>query len=121
MQPEFNPQISPAPQHHAGTQPHAGVQALQAASALRREQPPRRPQAPRIRVVARPNPFGGNLVFWAVLDEVDPGNMLILTNGTRDWPARVLEVTDTIITARDNQRTYQFARRGPRAGHIAGH
>jgi hypothetical protein len=78
------------------------------------------PPAPRIRVIARPDP-DGNPVFWGVLDEVDPGDILILTDGIRDWPARVSATTDTLITARDAHGQWLFSRRGPSAGHIAGH
>ncbi len=78
------------------------------------------PPYPRIRVVARPG-LDGNPVFWAVLDEVDPGDTLILTDGRTDWPARVTAVTDTLITAQDANGQWLFSRRGPRAGHIAGH
>ncbi len=78
------------------------------------------PPPPRIRVIARPDP-DGNPVFWGVLDEVDPGDMLILTDGIRDWPAQVSAATDTLITARDAHGQWLFSRRGPRAGHIAGH
>ncbi len=78
------------------------------------------PPPPRIRVIARPD-TDGNPIFWGVLDEVDPGDMLILTDGIRDWPARVTAVTDTLITAQDAHGQWLFSRRGPRAGHIAGH
>ncbi|MDA8152321.1 MAG: hypothetical protein M0003_06345 [Acidithiobacillus sp.] len=76
--------------------------------------------SPHIRVVARPDDHG-NPVFWGVLDEIDPGNILILTDGVRDWPAEVLTVTDTLISARDARQQWLFFRRGPRTGHIAGH
>ena len=76
--------------------------------------------SPRIRVVARPDDHG-NPVFWGVLDEIDPGNILILTDGVRDWPAEVLTVTDTLISAQDARQQWLFFRRGPHIGHIAGH
>lgn len=76
--------------------------------------------SPRIRVVARPDDHG-NPVFWGVLDELDPGDILILTDGIRDWPAQVVTVTDILITARDVHQQWLFFRSGPRAGHIAGH
>jgi hypothetical protein len=78
------------------------------------------PLPPRIRAIARPDQ-DGNPVFWGVLDEVDPGDMLILSDGYADWPARVTAATDTLITARDARQQWLFSRRGPRAGHIAGH
>ena len=74
-----------------------------------------------IRVVARPDPDSGNPVFWRVLDELDPGDLLILSDGLHDWPARVTAATDTLITARDARQQWLFSCRGPRAGHLAGH
>ena len=78
------------------------------------------PVPPRIRVIARTD-LHGNPVFWSVLDEVDPKDMLILTDGKADWPAHVTAITDTLITARDADGQWLFSRRGPRADHIAGH
>lgn len=78
------------------------------------------PLPPRIRVIARPDPQG-NPVFWAVLDEVDPDDILILTDGRRDWPARVIIATDTLITARDAHQQWLFHRHGSRAGRVVEH
>jgi hypothetical protein len=79
------------------------------------------PLPPRIRAIARKD-ADGNPVFWGVIDELDPGDMLILTDGLRDWPAHVLIATDTLISAMDNARQeWLFSRRGPRAGQLAGH
>lgn len=78
------------------------------------------PPPPRIRAIARKD-ADGNPVFWGVLDEVNPGDMLILTDGSRDWPARVTTATDTLIIAQDAHGQWLFSRRGPRAGQIVGH
>ena len=75
---------------------------------------------PRIRVVARPDERG-NPVFWGVLDEIDPGNIVILTDGVRDWPAEVLTVTAAFIGVQDSRQQWLFFRRGPHIGHVVGH
>ena len=78
------------------------------------------PPLPRIRAIAQQDALG-NPVFWGVLDQVDPGDVLILTDGKKDWCARVLSASETLITAQDNQQQWLFCRSGPRAGRVAGH
>ncbi|MBU2769020.1 hypothetical protein HAP94_23375, partial [Acidithiobacillus ferrivorans] len=53
------------------------------------------PLPPRIRAIARKDD-DGSPVFWRVLDEVDPGDLLILSDGLHDWLARVTAATDTL-------------------------